>query len=311
MLSNPSVPIASDLSAPEPRTLVSSVAPVPGPRPEPPSSRPRPNALKHGIMAREVLVQTGPAREDEAELEALGHALRAQFAPRGALQELLVDQIVAIAWRWRRLLRFETAAIVSGSLATLQRLRPLDSSSGPGAAYAVSPLGDDLTAALPELDADLAALDSSDPLAARPQLWHRAFQLAEAQFGAQIERLLAIDEEDWRDSKGFTARQVKSVLSDACKRSGLDRSGFWSAVRSAAQRERDQTITKIASREQRSSAIMAATCLPNDNDLQKVRRYEAHLSRQFYRALHELDRLQYVQRVQDPPPALEAERSGE
>jgi hypothetical protein len=44
--------------------------------------------------------------------------------------------------------------------------------------------------------------------------------------------------------------------------------------------------------------------LPNGDTLQKVARYEAHLSRQFFQALHELQRLQAARNgEQVPPPA--------
>ena len=63
----------------------------------------RHNALKHGLLAEEVLLYT----EDRDELRALGARLIAELRPKGELEELQVEQIVAAHWRLRRLRRVE------------------------------------------------------------------------------------------------------------------------------------------------------------------------------------------------------------
>ena len=62
------------------------------------------NATKHGLLSRESLVKG----ESEADLVDFGKRLRAQLAPVGELELLLVDRIVSTAWRLRRLVCVET-----------------------------------------------------------------------------------------------------------------------------------------------------------------------------------------------------------
>ena len=62
------------------------------------------NATKHGLLSRESLVKG----ESEADLVDFGKRLRAQLAPVGELELLLVDRIVSTAWRLRRLVSVET-----------------------------------------------------------------------------------------------------------------------------------------------------------------------------------------------------------
>ena len=62
------------------------------------------NAVKHGILSREVLV----AGENEAELTAFHESFREDLQPVGARQEMLVDMIVTTHWRLRRLLAVES-----------------------------------------------------------------------------------------------------------------------------------------------------------------------------------------------------------
>ena len=62
------------------------------------------NGIKHGLLSREVLVRG----ESEVELVEFEKRLRAQLAPVGELELLLVDRMVSTAWRLRRLVAVET-----------------------------------------------------------------------------------------------------------------------------------------------------------------------------------------------------------
>ncbi len=62
------------------------------------------NALRHGLLSKEILVPG----EDEEALKELGERLRAELQPVGELDNLLVDRIIASYWRLRRLGRVET-----------------------------------------------------------------------------------------------------------------------------------------------------------------------------------------------------------
>src|SRR5215218_10555385 len=62
------------------------------------------NALRHGILSREILLPG----EDEEALRELGEHLRAELQPGGELENLLVDRIISAYWRLRRLGRVET-----------------------------------------------------------------------------------------------------------------------------------------------------------------------------------------------------------
>ncbi len=61
------------------------------------------NALTHGLLSREVLLPG----EDEAALAELSGRLRDELRPVGELEGLLVERVIAAAWRLRRLGRVE------------------------------------------------------------------------------------------------------------------------------------------------------------------------------------------------------------
>jgi hypothetical protein len=62
------------------------------------------NALQHGLLSRAAVIEG----ESEAELVDLGKRLRRQLAAVGELELLLVDRIIAAAWRLRRAIALET-----------------------------------------------------------------------------------------------------------------------------------------------------------------------------------------------------------
>lgn len=63
------------------------------------------NALKHGLTGKRIVLPN----EDPEEFDALRNAFREELAPQGALEEMLVDEIVADAWRLRRIPILEAA----------------------------------------------------------------------------------------------------------------------------------------------------------------------------------------------------------
>ena len=69
-----------------------------GPRTEAGKARSSMNALKHGLTAQTSLLPG----EDPDELREFGESLEAELRPMGPLQRMLVQRVVAIAWKLRR-----------------------------------------------------------------------------------------------------------------------------------------------------------------------------------------------------------------
>jgi len=61
------------------------------------------NALKHGLLSKEVLIEG----EDERQLVELGKKLRSEFSPSSELEIILVERIIANTWRLKRAMRIE------------------------------------------------------------------------------------------------------------------------------------------------------------------------------------------------------------
>src|SRR3990167_5351885 len=61
------------------------------------------NAIKHGLLSKEVLLEG----EDEKTLIEIGKRLRIELEPQTELELVLVDRITANVWRLRRVMQIE------------------------------------------------------------------------------------------------------------------------------------------------------------------------------------------------------------
>ena len=66
------------------------------------------NAIKHGLLSKEVLLES----EDEKTLIEMGKHMREELEPKTELEFVLVDRITANVWRLRRVMQMEREMMV-------------------------------------------------------------------------------------------------------------------------------------------------------------------------------------------------------
>jgi hypothetical protein len=69
------------------------------------------NALKHGLLAKEVVINVGDGAENVEQFSVLVQDLKTQLAPFGSLEEMLVEKIAVAYWRLRRAYRYEVGLL--------------------------------------------------------------------------------------------------------------------------------------------------------------------------------------------------------
>lgn len=69
------------------------------------------NSLKHGLLAKEIVVDTGEGTESREEFDALISDLKDQFKPVGSVEEIFVEKVAVAYWRLRRAHRYEVGLI--------------------------------------------------------------------------------------------------------------------------------------------------------------------------------------------------------
>jgi hypothetical protein len=263
------------------------------------------NATRHGIRSPVPVVPGVEKREDwEAHRDGMLDSLQ----PEGHLELVLAERVALLSWRLHRVTRYETESITlyqekaQEDLAK-QRGRPFSDVSGPASPEVVR---SNLKSARMDLKLlkRFARMADDEPLSgldAANILWEVAEHTdAVAEGEAEAEDLLenlsvsSLEEgtspeefEGW--TAGLLHRAAEQIASSA------DREGP-EAVLEAAMRSAEWKVKKAkqsAEEVERDLERMSRErLLPEEKTLEKVARYEAHLSRGFCKALHELEALQ-------------------
>jgi len=69
------------------------------------------NAIKHGLLAREVVIKAGDGEENLQEFDELLERLWEDYCPVGVVEEMLVQKIATCWWRLARVLRAENGRL--------------------------------------------------------------------------------------------------------------------------------------------------------------------------------------------------------
>jgi len=265
----------------------------------------RHNALKHGLLAKEVVITSAEGRENPAEFRDLLHALVEDLQPVGVSERFLVERIAVCQWRLRRAVRYETAEIhrsygvprseddepqrstlARSLLAGLSGLPP-----GPGG---VAAMLERSTSGIDEL-LELVR-DAYFDVQAQGHLPKPMQQRLLSAFGVEADSvavaclvhnypLLDHDEGD-EDEVKFPQLLENPPSPQECGQRLIE------ALTDEFQRLsclREQIAEREAAERQLNQACLV---LPPEQATDRLLRYETAIERQLYKALAELDRLQ-------------------
>lgn len=258
-----------------------------GPRTELGKMHSRRNAAKHLIYAKVFAPSMKELGENPADFERLRDSLWRAFEPRDAFEEMLVEDMVELRWRRRRLLRAE-----AGILASKKRKFEIDhewklASRGKGAKaalervlvgeFGLSGLADSPNKYLQILEAlkDLRELVTSE--------------------GFQEDGLKILDVV-YGGKPGLAALMLKASFESCRKQQEAGDADVQRMIRESfmekldAEIEAFQRLARLTeeNNERLTEPMKDAQLLPCQEDLDKIMRYEAALERQFERKLQQL-----------------------
>jgi len=260
------------------------------------------NAVKHGILSKEVLVRGLHRKESGRELAALHQRFWQELDPVGPVEEMLVDQIVTTHWRLRRTLTAESGEIalsVDGGQWQRRSQDPLlttmlwDMSGDPAYAMRNSALGNrHMENQLKAVRASVEKEGELTETAIQSVMFHgKPYSLTK-----DLEELRARLQQnpEGLEASIFRAQQKEQALAY------LNRQINHLSWRRAECEERE---------EKEEHARQAAAVLPSTEVLDKILRYETKLERQMFRAMSQLERLQRMRRGEAVPAPLAVEVS--
>jgi hypothetical protein len=247
------------------------------------------NSVAHGFYAITPVVE-----EMESKRAWTGYrlAMLDSLAPLGMVEMTLAERITLTAWRLRRVGRFEADQIRLEQEDALEHVgRELGYKlNRNGAAVDVQELLDEAKWREERCQRVSALLTAGDetPLSeedAEDLLWFAFEQLGQTDhFDGYCKQLPAV--EAWNVGR---IRQLIRSLSDQYHKL------FDEFLRTLSERAGKEWATAhwtAKDARTRVDKYRREHLLPDTESLEKVQRYEAHLSRQFHRDLHELQRLQ-------------------
>jgi hypothetical protein len=246
------------------------------------------NALKHGILAHQVVVRGHNIKESRDEFEAFSRQYYEHLAPVGPLEEMLVEQIIATHWRLRRVHAAESAEVaLSVDSGAWERRKANDSRSlreileDPVLRYASS---------IGVVWIENTLRELRDAIARGGPLDYDALEPFECAFVDRSDRIFEKlgDLQFERADKERILEYLDQELKDL--------------------RQRILQFTERESIEEQSR--QDAAVLPAADTVDKILRYETALDRQLFRAMTQLERLQRRRLGENLPPPLSLEVSG-
>jgi len=258
------------------------------------------NAVQHGIRSPAPVV---PGVEKKEDWEEHRDGMLESLHPEGHLEFVLAERVALLSWRLHRVTRYETESIalyqerVEDDLAKERRFE-----SGPTHPEAVRSnaksdeqdykllkrfvkMKDDKR--LSSFDADIiiwGAMECAD-------------KVAEGEVDSE-ELLESVsvpglpDSDSWEGYEGWTAGLVRAVMEQIAKATGEEPEELLEAATRDARFKADRTKQETEKVERDLRNMARERLLPDEKTLEKVARYEAHLSRLFHKAVHELEALQ-------------------
>ena len=105
----------------------------------------------------------------------------------------------------------------------------------------------------------------------------------------------------------FLAEGIEMLIAVTCQREEISRDEFWDELDHLVEDKLERACSNLNEVALEAQREIELASLPDEAELAKIQRYEAHLSRQHDRALHELQRLQVARLTKCPaaPAAID------
>jgi hypothetical protein len=262
------------------------------------------NATQHGIRSPAPVV---PGVEKTEDWEEHRDGVLESLQPEGHLEFVLAERVALLSWRLNRVTRYETESIArfqekaEDDLADRRRF----DSRVLGAAHPEDVRSNlkmarseyRLLKRFPKLkdDKHLPSLDADRILWAVMEVTDR---VAEGEIAPEdlLEEIsipgVPENTEEWEGYDGWSAGAVRAGIGAIATATNEDPEELLEVATDFARRDiisKEQAAEQVERDLQRMSR---ERLLPDEKTLEKVARYEAHLSRGLYKSLHELEALQ-------------------
>ena len=278
------------------------------------------NAARHGMRSPSPVV---PGLERREDWETHRDGIIENLSPVGSLEIALAERVALMHWRLCRVVRYETEAVklsqerVEGDIAESRRLALV---FGRGS---INTSPEDVRFHAEHTRSAHNALKRFPSLPPGKRV--RGEDATSVVFGVYLAaRDLLGEDTDFEDLElpgvpegesnyelpTMETRNVSACVEAIAALAGSDAGELLAAATERARSERVGAEYEKEGVESRVSRLSRERILPGEKDLEKVARYEAHLSRQLYQALHELENLQKHRKTGEGTPLARLDING-
>jgi hypothetical protein len=264
------------------------------------------NALKHGLLAKKVVITVGEGAENPEEFNALLEDLKTQLAPEGALEEMLVEKVAVAYWRLRRAYRYE-AGLIRKELDTATD----DFYSNTDWEGKLNKTDEEIEQAIKEEQQAIESWKKDKRDFARMHKqgkaleeiydwegnWERLFR--------KLDYLFPDDEREW------TPKGVREYLNNT--KDWSDEQIWQAHIELCEERLKHHKEQIVSLKKQKVKnkfklqVIKKLGSIPTKDKLDRLLRYEGAIERQLYKAMNQLERLQRMRSGDNVPVPVEVD----
>jgi len=261
------------------------------------------NALKHGLLAKEVVITVGDGAESPEEFNALLGDLKTQLNPVGTLEEMLVEKVVVAYWRLRRAYKYEVGLIREElDTATEDFYRREYNKTDEEIDQEIKQNKEDIKSWTQDKKDFNKMRKNGKPLEEIYD-WDDNWEWLEE----KVQYLVAGDE----DYDGFDPESLRKSLN---KHADWSDEQIWEAHIELCNEKIDEHKKEIAALEKkkeknrlRLQVLKKLGNIPSKDELDRLLRYEGAIERQLYKALNQLERLQRLRAGDNVPAPVEVD----
>jgi hypothetical protein len=266
------------------------------------------NALKHGLLAKEVVITVGEGAENSEEFNALIEDLNTQFKPVGVLEEMLVEKIAITYWRLRRACRYEVGLIRKELDNATDKFYDKTTYSGDKKNRTDEEIEQQIEQEKEGIEywkkdkEDLTRMRKDGTPLEKLYNWDENWRLLYDKVSELVPDEALDDDEQW-------IRQLREFLNNKV---GWSDDQIWQTLIEICdgqmEHHKEQTLALEKEKEENKLKIQVLKKLgsiPSKDELDRLLRYEGAIERQLYKAMNQLERLQRMRSGESVPAPVE------
>ena len=269
------------------------------------------NALKHGLLAKEVVITVGEGAEDPEEFNRLLEDLRVELIPEGTLEEMLVEKIAVAYWRLRRAYKYEVGLVRDKIDTASDDYYRTKNWEGKRPNKLPEEIENEIERQQTQIDywekdhTELIKMHKSGKTTLKDIYdwdvnWEFFQETAAVVLSDERLKHEQVPPQEVHERMvtegGWTDEQIWKRLIEIC----VERVSFYKQRIVELERKRERNALKL-------QVIKRLGNIPTKDELDRLLRYESTIERQLYKALNQLERMQRFRQGDNVPPPLEVD----